>query len=276
MILPKKDLTLFQTALKVGAVYTSGGKGYVIRDLFRLVAAAKSGGENGYAFRVAENGYTDGTRGFMIDGALPYWNIWSPDSPGRFFIDIDQRIKLRMKFDAGNSANPYYRAALGYFANYDTNAEAPYVNCTNAVNGVIDYYPSFALRLVFLVTCSGINWKSVQGYIDHFYVKVIGTFALGGSENEIALIESPSYVNTDGTTRSYNQQYELKNLGSTYQYLRFEMYVGYTDTGGEKMLFKVPYIESQTVRLNQRKEGISPGNFLWFYIYNPNSSSGGV
>lgn len=27
MILPKKDLTLFQTALKVGAVYTSGGKG---------------------------------------------------------------------------------------------------------------------------------------------------------------------------------------------------------------------------------------------------------
>ena len=125
MILPKKDLTLFQTALKVGAVYTSGGKGYVIRDLFRLVAAAKSGGENGYAFRVAENGYTDGTRGFMIDGALPYWNIWSPDSPGRFFIDIDQRIKLRMKFDAGNSANPYYRAALGYFANYDTNAEAP-------------------------------------------------------------------------------------------------------------------------------------------------------
>ena len=89
MILPKKDLTLFQTALKVGAVYTSGGKGYVIRDLFRLVAAAKSGGEKGYAFRVAENGYTDGTRGFMIDGALPYWNIWSPDSPGRFFIDID-------------------------------------------------------------------------------------------------------------------------------------------------------------------------------------------
>ena len=275
MILPKKDLPLFQTALKVGAVYTSGGKGYVIRDLFRLVAAAKSGGEKGYAFRVAENGYTDGTRGFMIDGALPYWNIWSPDSPGRFFVDIDQRIKLRMKFDAGNSANPYYRAALGYFANYDTNAEAPYVNCTNAVNGVIDYYPSFALRLVFLVTCSGINWKSVQGYIDHFYIKVIGTFALGGSENEIALIESPSYVNTDGTTRSYNQQYELKNLGSTYQYLRFEMYVGYTDTGGEKMLFKVPYIESQTVRLNQRKEGLSPGNFLWFYIYNPNSSSGG-
>ena len=36
MILPKKDLTLFQTALKVGAVYTSGGKGYVIRALFRL------------------------------------------------------------------------------------------------------------------------------------------------------------------------------------------------------------------------------------------------
>ena len=115
----------------------------------------------------------------------------------------------------------------------------------------------------------------MQGYIDHFYIKVIGTFALGGSENEIALIESPSYVNTDGTTRSYNQQFELKNLGSTYQYLRFEMYVGYTDTGGEKMLFKVPYIESQTVRLNQRKEGLSPGNFLWFYIYNPNSSSGG-
>ena len=60
---------------------------------------------------------------------------------------------------------------------------------------------------------------------------------MGGSENEIALIESPSYVNTDGTTRSYNQQYELKNLGSTYQYLRFEMYVGYTDTGGEKNAF---------------------------------------
>ena len=51
MILPKKDLTLFQTALKVGAVYTSSGKGYVIRDLFRLVAAAKSGGSRERLYR---------------------------------------------------------------------------------------------------------------------------------------------------------------------------------------------------------------------------------
>lgn len=273
MILPNKDLTLFQTALKVGAVYMSGEKGYVIRDLFRLVAAAKSGGENGYAFRVAENGYTDGTRGFMIDGALPFWNIWSPNSPGRFFVDIDRRIKLRMKFDAGNSANSYYRAALGDFAGHNTEAEAPYVNCTNAIDGVIDYHESLPVRLVFLVTCSGINWKSIHGDIDHFYIRIYAVYASGGSESEIALIESPSHVNTDGSTGSYNQMYELNSLGSVYQSLRFEMCVGYTDTLGDKTLFKVPYIESQTVRLRQMKEGIEAGNFLWFYIYHPSSFS---
>ncbi len=274
MILPDKHISLLNTALKIGAIYTSGGRSYVVCNLFRLVAAAKSGGENGYAFRVAENGYTDGTRGFMIDGAKPYWNIWSANSPGRFFIDIDQKIKLRIKFNT-SYANPYYRAALGDFAGHDTEAEAPSVNCTNAVDGSIDYYPSFPLRLVFLVACSGISWKSVRSDINRFYIKVFGTFVLGGEEAEVALIESPDHVNTDGTTRSYNQMYELGNIGSMYQYLRFELYVGYTDTGGDKILFKVPYIDSQRVKLNQIQEGISLGQFLWFYIYNPYSSSSG-
>ena len=116
-VLPSTNMSLFDIALKLGAVYMSGGKGYLIRDLFRLIAAAKSGGEDGYAFRVAENGYSDGTRGFLIDDALPYWNIWAKNSPGMFFIDIDQRIKLRLKYDASNTINQYYRAyhRNGYF-----------------------------------------------------------------------------------------------------------------------------------------------------------------
>ena len=273
-VLPSTNMSLFDIALKLGAVYTSGGKGYLIRDLFRLIAAAKSGGEDGYAFRVAENGYSDGTRGFLIDDALPYWNIWAKNSPGRFFIDIDQKIKLRLKYDASNTINQYYRASMGDLAGHDTSAVAPSVVCTNAVNGVINYFPSIQPRLVFLVTCSAINWKDVQYYIDKFYIRVVGTYASGsGSESELVVIESPDYVNTDGTTSTYNQQYELSALGTTYRSLRFEMYVGFTDTNGERMMFEVPYIEPQTVRLNQYAEGLSFGNILWFYIYDPTSTS---
>ena len=72
MILPSSDISIMDVRNYLGCPST---------DLGTLVAKAQTGGKSGFAFNIAENGGSnqDGT---LIDGAEPYWNIWSTNQPG--------------------------------------------------------------------------------------------------------------------------------------------------------------------------------------------------
>lgn len=261
MILPNTDISIMDVRNCLGCSST---------DLGTLVAKAKEGGTSGYAFQIKENGFSSTKLGYLIDGAKPYWNIWAKSCPGRFEFYTDGTIKYRLRSNGASDAiNPYYRFALGDFRNYNSNAPAPSVRCTNAVNDVISYYQSTGkIQIIYSVMTSEINWGEYLN-VNHFYLRLVGTRS--GNETELAFIESPSYVNVNGTSTSYNERYELQGY-SIYDYLRLELWLGY-NTGNEVInRAKVPFIDSHTIKLQLMKEGVSAGNILWFYIYNTSAS----
>lgn len=239
-------------------------------DLGSLVANAKEGGTGGFAFQINENGFSGTKLGYLIDGARPYWNIWSKNSPGKFEFYTDGTIKYRLRTN-GNSdtINPYYRYALGDFRNYNHSAPEPSVRCTNAVNDVLSYYQSTGeIQVVYTITTSEINWSSYLT-VNHFYLRIVGIRS--GGETELAFIESPSYVKVDGTSTSYNGRYEIQTY-TTYNNIRLELWLGYNNGSEVINKSKVPFIDSHTVKLQQMREGVSAGNILWFYIYNTSTS----
>jgi len=81
-----------------------------------LCAKARSGGASGWAFRIKELGYSE-YDGVLIDGAQPYFNIWSACSPAEFAF-VNNTIACRLKRDA----NGKYCYRLGKFANYNHSA----------------------------------------------------------------------------------------------------------------------------------------------------------
>lgn len=261
MILPNTDISIMDVRNCLG---------YSSTDLGTLIAKAKEGGTGGYAFQIKENGFSSTKLGYLIDGSKPYWNIWSKSSPGRFEFYTDGSLKYRLRSNgSSDTINPYYRFALGDFRNYNSNAPEPSVKCTNAVNNVISYYQSTGkIQIIYSVMTSEINWQEYLN-INHFYLRIVGTRS--GGETELAFIESPSYVNINGSSTSYNGRYELQGY-STYDYIRLELWLGY-NTGSEVInKCKVPFIDSHTVKLQQMKEGVNAGNILWFYIYNTSPS----
>lgn len=72
-------------------------------SLYRCCTRSKVGGSSGYAFKIPENGYTRND-GELIDGAEPYWNIWSGMSPGQWDIKLpDRTLYLRLRRDTPSS-----------------------------------------------------------------------------------------------------------------------------------------------------------------------------
>lgn len=241
-------------------------------DLGSIVAKAKSGGAGGYAFQIKENGYSTTSLGYLINGASPYWNIWSKNSAGHFEnYQSSETLRYRLNSNVSDTVNAYYRYSLGDFRNYNHTAPAPSVNCTNAVNGTIQYYQSTnKVQIIYTVMTSEINWSQYLN-VNHFYLRIVGITSSGG-ESELAFIESPSYVNTTGGTTSYNDRYELQNF-SIYGNIRLELWVGYNSgASGITNRARIPFIATQTIKLQQMAEGVNAGNIIWFYIYNTSTA----
>lgn len=95
-------------------------------DLGTLCAKAKIGGKGGFAFGIKENGGT-AKDGYMIADSLPYWNIYSNESPGHWTFGHDtnlpaiQPLVMRLKLDASNN----YMFSLGSFGGYNHEALPP-------------------------------------------------------------------------------------------------------------------------------------------------------
>lgn len=129
--------------------------------LMDIVSKAKVGGRNGRAFTTVEGGGTI-NEGYLIDGAEPFWNKWSNESPGEWVApaSVDGPLRLRIKRDAGGGR---YAAMLGTFRGYNHNSSAPIVGggeyhfTQGAGSGMLTRVFTFKPRL------GSYDWKKVSG-----------------------------------------------------------------------------------------------------------------
>lgn len=116
MILPNTDISIMDVRNIIGCPST---------DLGTLCAKAKTGGSGGYAFQIVENGYTlnDGN---MIENSEPYYNIWSNNAAGEWYVKLpDRELIYRLKRETPTAKNYAYK--LGNFRGYNSNAPKPYL-----------------------------------------------------------------------------------------------------------------------------------------------------
>jgi hypothetical protein len=127
--------------------------------LMDIVSKAKVGGRNGRAFTTVEGGGTI-NEGYLIDGAEPFWNKWSNESPGEWVApaSVDGPLRLRIKRDAGGGR---YAAMLGTFRGYNHNSSAPIVGGGTyeyvAVGGTTQFSTTLKPRT------GSYNWTKVAG-----------------------------------------------------------------------------------------------------------------
>ncbi len=115
--------------------------GIASNNLSHYIVKAKTGGKDGYAFRIKENGYPR-TDGELIDGAEPYFNIYSNFSPVEWLPSSSKGaatgypiFKCRLKRHPGTNividgetiTSACYCFNLGLFAGYRHGADAPSV-----------------------------------------------------------------------------------------------------------------------------------------------------
>lgn len=108
MILPDNNVSILMVRNAIGCPST---------DLGTLVAKAKIGGKSGYAFNIAENGGSDG---LLIEGAEPYWNLYSRKSAGEWILpELNyNNVYNRLLRDASGK----YKFSLGAFCGYNHEA----------------------------------------------------------------------------------------------------------------------------------------------------------
>lgn len=206
MILPSSDISIMDVRNYLGIPST---------DLGTLVAKAQTGGENGFAFNITENGASnqDGT---LIDGAQPYWNIWSTNQPGFWWAQLNlsdftqSRIRHRLKYDD----NQRYYFSLGSFRNHNTNAKAPYLLGDEKLvsEGNTTILLSFELEYNF----GQYDWRNVLS--THQYYQVIVTKE--GYPDEIIGESSITALPAPGqSTRTMIVRANVSNSPSSYNTL---------------------------------------------------------
>lgn len=126
-------------------------------DLALLITKAKSGGKewlrpNGnkqmLAFDVRETGSELGN---LIKGAIPYWNIYSNNSPGYWYLSIPD-----VKFNLMEYNNKYY-FSLQCFDEYNHNSEVPMIEnvSVRVLPGKHNIFIPFSL--------GSYDWKKING-----------------------------------------------------------------------------------------------------------------
>ena len=113
MTLPLTGINTTIVAQAIGLA--SNNVGYLcIRSAVGGVMSTTESVNFNSAFMVAENGGTDGV---MIDGAKPYFNIFSTNAPG-YWYKTGSYIKYRLK-NSGPDQSKLYGFSLGNFRGYD-------------------------------------------------------------------------------------------------------------------------------------------------------------
>lgn len=164
MALPTTNIRLvYHVACTLGIV--TNGK--LDTRLSQLVAAAKTGGTNGYAFNIVEAGGAE-TDGILIDGAEPYWNIFSANSPGRWFIQgANSELNIRLRREDSK-----YRFALGDFAGYNHDAVRPYLFPEGDRIYITRSQYATIQGITIFWNFGEIDWESIIGVYTHIHVYV--------------------------------------------------------------------------------------------------------
>ena len=166
MALPKTNLRqVYHVACTLGEVVN----GCLDTRLSALCAAARTGGKSGWAFNITEAGGS-ATDGMLIDGAEPYWNIFSAESPGEWFIyGASSELKLRLRREAVGS-NQKYRFSLGDFAGYNHDAVRPYLFPEGSEIYIQQSQYATLVGVTIFWDFGEIDWASIIGNFTHIHV----------------------------------------------------------------------------------------------------------
>lgn len=109
-------------------------------DVGTLCTAAKTGGSGGYAFSITNNGgaITDGK---LIDGASPYFNIWSTYAPGYWKLPVDPSNPVYYQLKRYELTNEY-AFILDSFGGYNHAANSPSIAGGSSDMSVQTSYPT--------------------------------------------------------------------------------------------------------------------------------------
>lgn len=147
------------------AVY--GGLTVDTRDVGTLCAKARIGGTAGYAFKIAENGGSDGS---LIAGAEPYWNVWSANQPGEWIMNLDLVDFTKSKIIHRLAIyNERYGFDLYRFSGHDIGSKAPSLSGSEEqINaGNTDVSVNFGIVYNF----GNYDWRVVD--TGHQYYKIV-------------------------------------------------------------------------------------------------------
>lgn len=138
-------------------------------SISELVANARTGGSNGKAFWIRENAIDRANEGKLIDGALPYWNIYSADSPGEFYATggstTQGELKFRIKLPEIQPDNKRYSFKLGVFRNYFNGALYPSIYGKTNLDITISNGNYTPLVLDYYISPGSYDWGKVLGYV---------------------------------------------------------------------------------------------------------------
>lgn len=153
MIIQNTDITASIISNVIGLA--SSNIGY-------LCAKAKVGGRNGYAYSITENGGTEND-GELIEGAVPYHNIYSKNSPSFWYL-IDAGVSSPAVFNMKNKLNysldgVRYAYRYGGFRGYNHNAIKPSTEIQNEIN--MGYLNNLTDSFKIYINAGELNWEKM-------------------------------------------------------------------------------------------------------------------
>ena len=165
---------------KRGTIKVSDGQGGTVTkeatvlepSLYRNTTLAKQGGRGGYAFSVVENGGNN-QDGILIDGALPYWNIWSTQQPGFWWaqLNLSDFTKSIIRHRLRYNGDQIYYAGLAEYNGYWHLAKAPYME--GAENPIQAGNSEILISMEIVFSFGSYDWSKVLS--THQYYQVIAT-----------------------------------------------------------------------------------------------------
>lgn len=138
-------------------------------NLGLLIAKALTGGRQGtmsdghvatFAFDIPENSNPTANFGLLIDKAEPFWNIYSRNSPGYWWLDS---TRLRFRLNGYKDDPKLYRYALGDFRSYNHQAVRLGAVINIGDEGAIYVYPNVDRVLRVEINLGEIDWKTITG-----------------------------------------------------------------------------------------------------------------
>ena len=211
-------------------------------DIGYQIYKAKTGGSGGWAFKIVENGHSSGD-GELIEGARPYWNIWSNNSPGEWISPsyVDGPLRFRLKRFLGN-ASLGYGANMHEFDGYIHSSSEPIVGggeyhfTQGSGSGMLTRTFTFKPRL------GSYDWKKVSGAT--MYRAVVSGPNIG------TVYGTPATITSEAQSINITLTINTNNAG-TYTY-NLAIYIGSGSTNNFDSIGYIPITETMKIIIDPK------------------------